>query len=352
MALALLALAVLDEPAAGGSGGDPAPRAGAAQARAAAELLAALGEESAARAVLPLSDARRRDWTYLPGRRPGVALREMTLAGREAAHRFLRGVTSPEGYLKLAGVLELEGILREVERFGLARDPGAYWLVFFGHPSPAALWSWRFEGHHLSLNFTATERGRLSVTPLFFGANPAEVASGARAGLRVLGREEDLARELLASLSEEQRAVAIVSREAPADLLTRHDPAARRLPELGLPASAMDAPQRERLLRLVELYAGNLESSLVAERLAELRAGGLARLRFAWAGSPERGAPHYYRVQGPTLLVEYDNTQNGANHVHCVWRDLADDFGGDALRAHYTASPHHGPLRLAAAASD
>jgi hypothetical protein len=195
----------------------------------------------------------------------------------------------------------------------------------------------------VSLNFTIAPDGAVAVTPAFLGANPAEVRTGERAGQRVLAAEEDLARDLLGSLSASQRSVAMIAETAPGDILAMPGRALSDIDESGLSASEMTPEQTALLRRLLAVYTGNLRMDLEAEQVARMEAAGLGTVRFAWAGSEEKGRPHYYRLSGPTFVIEYDNTQNGANHVHTVWRDRTRDFGRDLLKEHYDAAPHtHG----------
>jgi Protein of unknown function (DUF3500) len=330
-ALALAALAPAPPPP------DPALEAG--------RFLAALRPGLRARSVLPVSHEERTDWRFTPGRRPGVSLGDMAATERKAADAFLASALSARGYEKAKGVVELEGILREVEAFGsLRRDPDRYWLTFFGNPDRRGAWGWRFEGHHVSLNFSAAAGGLVSTTPAFFGANPARVERGPRRGWRLLAGEEDLARRLLEALNGEQRRAAVISASAPADIL--FGPGRRAVPEAaGIAFDRLNELQRRLLLQLVDEYFGNMRPDVAERERKRLQDAGVGRLRFAWAGSARPGEGHYYRVRGPTFLIEYDNTQDGANHVHSVWRDPENDFGGDLLRRHYAESPHHRDFR-------
>jgi hypothetical protein len=293
-----------------------------------------------AQALLAFDDADRANWRYVPGRRRGVNLKAMNASERAAAFSLLKAGSSARGYEKAAGVIELEGILRELESFGWFRDPELYWITIFGAPSDGAPWGWRFEGHHVSLNF-ASIRGEIVLsTPAFLGANPARVPSGPRAGWRLLPAEEDIARRLLASLTPRQRARAMLSEKAPADIVMGPG---RRMPPApaGLPAAELSASQRETLLSLVAEYVRNARAEIADPRWKKIEAAGIEKIRFGWAGSAAVGSGHYYRVQGPTFLIEYDNTQDRANHVHSVWRDLPADSDVDLLRRHYEQSPHH-----------
>jgi exonuclease VII small subunit len=234
--------------------------------------------------------------------------------------------------------MSLEEVLRILENdSGERRNPEGYYFSIFGEPSEKGVWGYRVEGHHVSRNFTVVN-GRAVDAPSFFGANPAEVREGPRKGLRALAAEEDLARELLTSLEPAQKRVAIVDQSAYKDILT----AASRRASLkgqpsGLPAAKMSKAQFERLLAVLEEYVRNLPEDMAQIRTDQVRKAG-RDLYFAWAGVEQRGGPHYYRIQAPAFLVEYDNTQNEANHIHSVWRDFNGDFGLDLLEAHYRAS--------------
>jgi hypothetical protein len=344
---ALIALVFLFLPPAPPAGPTPEmTSAGSPMTTAARAFLAALRPDLRSQALLPFDDPDRTNWRYVPGRRRGVNLKEMNASERAAAHSLLRAGSSARGYEKAAGVIELEGILREIESFGWFRDPELYWLTIFGVPSDGSSWGWRFEGHHVSLNF-ASARGEIILsTPAFFGANPARVPSGPRAGWRLLPAEEDLARRLLASLTPGERARALISESAPADIVM--GPGRRMPPQpAGIPASELTASQRETLLSLVAEYARNARKEIADARWKRIEAAGVEKIRFAWAGSAAVGSGHYYRVQGPTFLIEYDNTQDRANHVHSVWRDLPADSGADLLRRHYAES-HHTAARWSA----
>jgi hypothetical protein len=254
------------------------------------------------------------------------------------AHALLNACLSQRGYLKASSIMSLEETLRGIENdSGERRNPEKYYFSIYGEPGDAAPWAVRVEGHHLSLHFVIA-KGRVTTSPTFFGSNPAEVRLGQRKGLRILSREEDLGRDLLASLTPEQKKAAIVSEKAYPDILTgvKRDAALAGQPT-GLSAAKLNAKQRELLAALLAEYAANMPEDIEAERLEQIKKAG-TNLNFAWAGAEERGGPHYYRVEGPDFLVEYDNTQNGANHIHSVWRDLRNDFGGDALKAHYAGS--------------
>jgi hypothetical protein len=280
----------------------------------------------------------RFDWHFVPKSRNGASLLKLDDGQAELLGPLLATALSPEGLLTARGVIKHENILREVETArgidASRRDPGLYYTTIFGKPVASAPWAWRFEGHHLSLNVTQIPGVAPVMGPVFVGANPARVPSGPQAGFRLLAAEEDLARALITQLPESRRRTATINDTAFADIVTGNDREAR-LAQEGLAASEMTAQERQALRGLVELYAARFNGDSARDILARADRAGFEKVRFAWAGSIEQGQPHYYRVHGPTLLIEYDNTQNGANHIHTVYRDLQRDFGGDLLRAHY-----------------
>jgi hypothetical protein len=251
----------------------------------------------------------------------------------------LKTALSASGYRKATNIIELELVLREIETFGLMRDPERYHLTVYGKPDATAAWGWRFEGHHLSLNFTLAGDKAAAESPSFFGANPATVPKnakfGAKQGVRVLAAEEDEARALLAMLSAAQRKDAVFESRTFGEIVTGNAAKVDPLKPVGTSAAQMDEKQRAQLWKLIEVYTGSFEPGLAAARLARAKQGGIEAIHFGWAGATERGRPHYYRVQGPQFLIEYDCTQNDGNHIHTVWRDFNGDFGRDLLKQHY-----------------
>ena len=303
-------------------------------------LLKNLEPEQISEARFPLVSEERTDWTYVPWGHVGLPLRAMTADQREATDAWVRGALSPSGVKTYLGVIELENELWENTWFKWFRDPGKYYLAVFGEPASEAPWSWRFGGHHLSINVTHGEGGPW-VTPFFTGANPANVESGKRKGLRVLGIEEDMARALLRSLDVDQRQQAVIDEDAPRDILTGWDSQVELECCEGLAAKDLTEGQRQELELLVATVVGKLNPKLVKGLVSRMESAGFGTLHFAWAGSDEPGEGHYFRVHGPTLLIEYDNTQNDANHAHMVLREPGLDFGGDPLRTHI--SQKHSP---------
>jgi hypothetical protein len=278
--------------------------------------------------------------------RKGVQIKEMSEAQRALAWNLLKTGLSARGYTTATSIMALENILKSVEapNGNFARDHEAYQFSVFGTPGDKRAWGWRFEGHHVSVRFDVVSGSLTSSTPSFFGANPAEVRvdvpGAAPRGTRVLGPEEDAARALLDSLDASGKATAIVANVAPNEMLTSNALKADPLSPLGLKASAMTPAQREKLMALIDVYAGYMVPDVAAERMDRLKKAGLDNIAFAWAGETEKGRKHYYRVQGPTFLIEYDNSQNDGNHIHSVWRDFNGDFGRDLLREHLAAYPH------------
>ena len=319
-------------------------RTAASMAGAAEAFLATLPADQRAVASFSFDSDDRERFHYVPTEmflRHGLKIGDMNAEQRAAAHELLSKGLSEVGYRTAVDVIELEGILGTLETNGrMNRDPGWYYFSVFGTPSPQGTWGWRVEGHHLSLHFTVVGGETVASTPAFFGSNPAEVKEGPHQGMRVLGMEEDAARALLHALDAEQQSAAIIDDEAPRDIATEAFSTVHALGPGGVKASDLTPAQRSLLLRLIGTYTSLMADDLAAARMAELEEAGVDEILFAWAGGTERGDRHYYRVQGPTFLIEYDNTQNNGNHVHSVWRDFDGDFGRDILREHLRASLH------------
>ncbi len=307
-------------------------------ADAANNFLAALSSEQRSKAVYEMGDEERYNWAFVPKARKGLPVKEMTPAQRNLAHAMLSTGMSQRGYVKAATIMSLEQILYDIEKQkGPVRDSELYFFTVFGMPGKGA-WGWRVEGHHISLNF-AIDGGRVaSLTPSFMGSNPGEVKEGARKGLRVLEAEEELARKLVKSLDDGQRKTAVIATDAPKEIITSNQRSAKRLEPAGIAVASLTDSQKDMLRSVVREYVLRFRTDVAEPELERMLKAG--EIYFAWAGGLESGQPHYYRVQGPEFLLEYDNTQNNANHVHTVWRDLKHDFGGDELRAHYEKVPH------------
>lgn len=306
-------------------------------------FLATLKPEQKAKATFKLDDKNRTRWHFVPTEmhaRHGLSFREMQQDQQHMAFALLASVMSAKGLQKSAQIMSLEQILNDANPEGrFARDPKWYFLSFFGNPSTEGAWGWRFEGHHLSLSFTIIDGHVASITPSFWGTNPGKVLSGPRKGLQVLANEENYARILAQSFTKKQKDIAIISEKAPEDIITKANRKAQRLEPLGIAASKMKKKQISQLWTIIEVYLRNYRPDIADETLANLEEVDLKNIHFGWAGSLKAAEGHYYRIQAPDFLIEYDNTQGGANHVHCVIRDLKNDFGDDLLRQHY--EKHH-----------
>jgi hypothetical protein len=322
---------------------DRAPQAaapegtGAAMAEAARGFLAALDPEQRKLAEHPFTAEDRESFVFVPRARSGLPLKKMNPAQRKLALALWRSGLSQAGNLKVSQTMELEKVLAELEKNPVRRDPELYYFWVFGKPEAKGTWGWKAEGHHLSFNFTVVN-GTAVTTPTFMGANPAEVREGPLKGRRVLRAEEELARDLMKSFDDKTRPQVVFDDKAPPDILTSDQSHAEAPARKGITVSAMKPAQRELLRKLLAEYAATMPAKLAQERLARIDQAGFDKLMFGWAGSLERGQGHYYRIQGPTCLIEYDNTQTNANHIHTTWRDFGGDYGRDLLREHRAQS--------------
>jgi hypothetical protein len=332
-----------------------AERSSSAMSDAATRLLGSLTTEQRQQASFAFDGDERLHWHFIPTEmfpRKGLLIRSMTEPQRTLARDLLKAGLSQRGYLTATSIMDLETVLKALEAAqraagpqpptgtALERDPEKYFFSVFGTPSAKNTWGWRVEGHHVSLHFTVVNGSLVASSPSFFGSNPAEVREGPKKGLRILGAEEDAARALLQSLDAAQRAKAIINTTAPGDMVTMATVDINPLSPSGLDAGAMSAAQRDLLMKLLDVYIGKMAGDIAEDRLARVRKAGVEKIAFAWAGETERGKKHYYRVQGPTFLIEYDNTQNDGNHIHSVWRDFNGDFGRDLLREHLKSVAH------------
>lgn len=302
-------------------------------------LLKSLTDDQKAMAVFEFNNEERLNFHFIPKERKGLPLKKMTHDQRPLAMALLASGLSQQGFIKATSIMSLEEILKIQEKNNPPgrRDPENYLFSIFGTPSETGTWGFRVEGHHLSLNFTVVNN-KVASSPMFYGTNPHIIREGPRAGLRVLAREEDLGREFLLSLNPEQKKAAVVSEEALKDIITMADrKAALKGAPNGLHTAKLNAKQKQLLQNLLEEYANNVPEQVAAVRLEQIKKAA-NETYFAWTGTAEKGKGHYYRISAPTFLVEYDNTQNNANHVHSVWRDYNGDFGYDLLGNHYTAS--------------
>jgi hypothetical protein len=343
-----------------------AQRSASAMVTAAAAFLDSLTPEQRKLVMFPLDSSERTHFNFIPDEafsRNGIPMKALTPAQRKLAHALLQTGLSQRGYATYNGIMELETVLKAVEeadrgasRGGASaaapaapgsggagaapqfnRDPLHYHISIFGTPGPDTVWGWRLEGHHVSLNYTVM-RGRLvRAAPTFAGTNPAEVKDGRQKGLRLLGEQEDAARAFLKSLTPEQQKTAIINGAAPDDIVTGSKVKVDPLDPAGIQTKTLEPEKRVQLLAVVRTFADLMPDDVAAERVGRIYSAGVDNLWFAWAGGIERGEKHYFRIQGPTFLIEFDNTQNDGNHVHSVWRDYTGDFGADLLREHIAA---------------
>ncbi|WP_428668716.1 DUF3500 domain-containing protein [Reyranella sp.] len=320
-------------------GGANAQTVDAAQriADAANRFLAGLDDAQRKQAVIAFDSGNRLDWHYIPRSRRGLSLGEMKPAQRETAQALFATVLNERGLQAVENVRIVEGVLREQQ--GSFRDPDRYYVSIFGTPGRFP-WGWRLEGHHLSLNVALPAAGHVSATPFFIGSHPATVRDGPHKGLRPLGPAEDLARQLMASLTEEQRRSAIIAERSFGEIVASPGRERDLAQPAGLALSAMDGTARNLVEALIDRFVGALAPDLAAAQKQRVIEQELGRFRFAWAGPLAPGQAHYFRVHGPVTLIEHDNTQNNANHIHSVWRDLTADFGNDALAEHYRRDRH------------
>lgn len=317
---------------------------------AATHFLQTLDENQREKVSIPFDSDRRQAWHYIPssmmdahGGRRGLPMKDMSPQQKLLAHGLLNTALSHPGYLQAMSIMALESVLRDLENGSPARDSEMYHISVHGTPSTSETWGWSFEGHHLSVNVTLVDGQRFAITPSFFGSNPAIVPGGPQQGQQVLAAEQNLARELMRSLSDDQRKLAVIAEQAPTEIITGADRKVLRErlePPQGIPFAKLNGQQQKQLLALVDLFSAKYRRPIIEqiEQRGPIASG--QDMYFAWAGSWEPGHGHYYRIQTPQFLFEYDNTQNNANHVHTVWRQFDGDFGEDLLLKHYQTSKH------------
>ncbi len=325
----------------------------AAMAKAAEEManaanvfMAALSPEQLRRTKILFLDEERRNIHYFPVPRRGLPLKEMNASQQQLAYALLSTGLSMKGYVKSMTIMSLGQVLRDLDPNAPnpLRDSDYYFVTIFGTPGPTGVWGWRFEGFHVSFSFTIVDGKQIAIAPSFLGVHPATILDGPRKGLRVMGQEEDIGRKLAASLNDKQRKIAfyeipIFLEETVGGLLTANARKIENFEPFGIPASQMTADQVKTLWELIQVSAHRHRGEVVENDLARIERAGKENIYFRWSGSIEPGKGHHYIIQGPTFLIEYDNTQDDANHVHCMWRDLENDFGENLIRKHYEL--HH-----------
>jgi hypothetical protein len=301
-------------------------------------FLSLLDNKQREKAVFEYDNGERVNWNFVPIARRGIAFADMNAEQKTAALALLKTTLSDQGYRKATGIFSLESILREVEQRPADdnyRDPKKYFVSVFGKPSADGLWGWRLEGHHMSVNISSENGKIVAATPSFFGSNPAVVPKGEERGKQVLKDETELGFKLINSLSKKQLEVARFSEQALPEIVSGNQRKASLLEPRGIPFKDLDAQQQKDFLKLLDVFVLNYEFDFSGRLMAKIRKAGMDNLTFAWAGALQQGSGHYYRIQGPMLLIEYDNTQTNANHVHTSVRDLTNDFADDILREHY-----------------
>lgn len=309
-------------------------------ASAANAFIKTLSENQQQASVFPFGSGEQFNFHFVPKERKGITLNEMNNAQKAAAIRLLKTGLSEKTFLQVQDIMQLEKVLKLLEKRKEEdhyRDTGNYHISIFGIPSANTNWGWRFEGHHVSFNFSFNKTKPVSGTPGFLGSNPAIVPEGVLKGEQVLKDETDMGYTLLTSLNKEQFAKALIAETAPADIISFNKRNALPEDTRGVGYAELQPQQQELLLQLIREYVGRYTRLFAADFFKEIQEAGLQQLHFAWAGSTEKGIghPHYYRITGPTILIEYDNTQNNANHIHSVLRNLKHDFGNDILLEHY-----------------
>jgi hypothetical protein len=300
-------------------------------------FLAGLDDANRDQASFAFDDDERLNWHFIPRAREGLPYSELTPAQRRLADRLLASALSSDGMGKALGIMYLDQILFEAEGRDI-RNPDGYYFSVFGDPADSGVWGWRLEGHHLALNFTLNDAELVAASPAFMGSNPAIIREGRHAGMEVLAEEQSLARELLALFTGDARGQVIISDTPLRDIVSGNSVRAEVPEPAGLAMGDMNRAQSDALMALLRVYIERMRPELAKLEIEKITEAGLDEIRFAWAGSSAVGAGHYYRIQGPTFLVEYDNTQGNGNHVHSVWRDFNGDFGADVLAEHYAAA--------------
>lgn len=307
-------------------------------------FLKTLDKEKLPRALFPYDTNERRTWFFIPIERKGLPIIDMNEEQKNAAINLVKATLSESASKTTLAIMQLEIILKQIEKLAPEnnrRHPGKFYFSVFGTPDAQKLWGWRIEGHHISLNFSSENGKVISGTPLFLGSNPAIVPEGyPQAGLQLIKQEETLGIDLLHSFSEEQLKKVILSDKSPVEILSSNSAHILRSDTLktGISFTEMNKNQQEKLIKLISFYVERYPFGFANEFMEKIEKAGFDKLTFTWMGAKEAkigNGGHYYRIQNPVLFLEYDNTQNNANHIHTVIRDLTNDFGEDMLRKHY-----------------
>jgi hypothetical protein len=307
------------------------------------DFLSTLDSKQKSKCQYTYDDPERVNWWFVPHVRNGLSFHDMDQKQTDAAMALLKVSLSDQGYQKAKAIISNESVLKEIEGRAASdnyRDPLNYYFTIFGTPSKEMPWGWRIEGHHLSLNYSSASGLIDSSTPSFMGANPGIVLSGPNKGGQILKQETDLGFSLVNSFAGDQLQTVRFSETALPEIVSGNDRKAKNLEPKGISYNSMNEQQKKTFMQLLDVFVKNYQLGFGRKLMEKIKKAGIENLSFAWAGSLQPGAGHYYRIQGPMLLIEYDNTQNNANHVHTAVRDLTNDFAEDILREHYQKEHH------------
>ncbi len=296
-----------------------------------------------AKSVFPFDEMSRYDWNYLPPSlipRRGACLKDLDSTQKNNVYALLKSFLSEKGFTRTLDIMDNEFYLKELEPNMIHRIPENQFIAFYGNPGTDSIWGWKFSGHHIALNFTIVN-DKLAFTPVFFGVYPAVIKEGQNKGRRIIKDEEDIGFELINMLSSEQKLKAIFQSKAFNDIVTTNSIQVGTLDPVGILAKDLTPQQKIILNKLIVCHLSSMPTEIAEMRMKRIASEDFNQIRFGWAGGLVEGVPHYYRIQGKTFLIEFDNTTHNANHIHIVWRDFNGDFGVDLLKEHYENTKHH-----------
>jgi Protein of unknown function (DUF3500) len=306
-------------------------------------FIQSLNEMKQKKAQFSFDEMNRYEWHYLPATmvaRHGINVKDLDSTQKQHLYNLLQAYLSEEGYAKTKSIMDFEYLLKELEPENANRIPENYYAAIYGVPGKDSVWGWKFSGHHVALNFTIVNN-KLTFAPFFFGVYPATVKDGPKKGMRIMKDEEDIGFELINSLTPEQKLKAFFQLKAFSDIVTTNAGQVGPLQPVGILARDMTITQKAILNKLIVAYLLAMPQGIAKTRMQKIETADINAIRFGWAGGTQPGKPHYYRIQGNTFLIEFDNTQSNANHIHTVWRDFKGDFGADLLKEHYHNTKHH-----------
>jgi len=296
-----------------------------------------------AKSIFPFDEMSRYDWNYLPPSlipRRGACLKDLDSTQKNNVYALLKSFLSEKGFTRTLDIMDNEFYLKELEPNMIHRIPENQFIAFYGNPGKDSIWGWKFSGHHIALNFTIVN-DKLAFTPVFFGVYPAVIKEGQNKGRRIIKDEEDIGFELINMLSSEQKLKAIFQSKAFNDIVTTNSIQVGTLDPVGILAKDLTPQQKIILNKLIVCHLSSMPTEIAEMRMKRIASEDFNQIRFGWAGGLVEGVPHYYRIQGKTFLIEFDNTTHNANHIHIVWRDFNGDFGVDLLKEHYENTKHH-----------